>query len=759
MINTIVSIIIIIHKSGTRERGMVNGRSDAIPIGISSSHHFDETESQASAPQQSPGSPKHGLGRSKSVRIAFGGKDVSSEGRGSLVTQLSVPDLARKLHIPVESLSKSLSENVRMGSSQPRSDHTQSFGHTPPAHKTSPLGGLIPRSPDKRSRQFSRKEATHIRVIDIPVTGEVEYGVRWEGHSGNVIATRVLIDGLASKYGIREGMQLLEIDSVPVSDKSDLIPLLSTIGKTVSFRVRVPHVPNSSPRHSVDSMFDLVDEEVISNDENDPFLPENDDRHAYILSSQRTPSQLLVGGSYDKGSINHIPPVGEKKRSFFGSMMRTMSGALGLKQISTTSRDHDSEVDSEFKTKPRVGFVDETGADLVSSVRVYDEVDTVVLELRYVFPRWVWIALLLLLVASTMFLPSQLLATHGSTPPHLGIVISAVIELVPIIALFFASIMNLRSNEKAFLKRRSAWGCLIAAGLSMGGSRLFIFHAAFNRFPCESHGKPEHCPPVIVQSLAPIILLCYYATSRWLERIRVGTAENPCFVLEAVGVLLTLCGGIIIATQQAKGFVLEVIVFCFLASLCSAIDILMRRRVASQIPVPVSLMIVHLVSLCVSLVAFLVSESKLQLHDISKDTLYHLIVAAFTGFVASLTLMLCLRHLHPYPVACVSSLGLVTVVVFAKSIFGVVWDPASSVAIPATMISCMGTVLAVWASVHHRSVIEVEIVQEKKLRRRKATGIKSKSRRKKRGARTECEYTDYSQSDCSVSESDSEVNN
>eukprot|EP00754_Rhynchopus_humris_P017954 Rhum_TRINITY_DN14588_c26_g1::Rhum_TRINITY_DN14588_c26_g1_i1::g.96118::m.96118 len=443
----------------------------------------------------------------------------------------------------------------------------------------------------------------------------------------------------------------------------------------------------------------------------------------------------------DSGTSGDQPPryhSASQRPSFFGSLVRGMSGILGFAKM-------DEEADPLLPspvTQPKrhVYFADdkeEGNGNLITSVRHYEEIDTVLLELRFVFPKWVWAVLALTLAFFVIPLPIMLRAhEHGvSVASVLGA--QSGVSLAATLVSFLCALPWIRHSNYSYLRVDYGWLCVLLAAVGHAALSVTAMLALVDNSKCHAD---RHCPPVVFECLCPVILVGYFAVTRYIHRRKVGQSEPPFFAFELVGMLLSLAGAGILLTRQSAGLRVNAILLSTAVSFSVSLFVIMGRRIASQLPVPFTAFLVQLVSSALVFAVLLASKS-FEHHDPFTAFQQHpadmlMPGLATAGMTVCALLILC--YLHPYPMAAIFSLGLVLTAVGARAVAGVKWDNASNVAIPAVLLSCVGTLLATWANVHHRSVVEVEILQEKKLNRRKASGIKGPRRNRRKRPSADC---------------------
>ena len=469
----------------------------------------------------------------------------------------------------------------------------------------------------------------------------------------------------------------------------------------------------------------------------------------------------------DSGTSADQPPryhSASQRPSFFGSLVRGMSGILGFAKM-------DEEADPLLPSpvaqpKRHVYFADdkeEGDGNLITSVRHYEEIDTVLLELRFVFPKWVWVVLALTLAFFVIPLPIMLRAhEHGvSVASVLGA--QSGVSLAATLVSFLCALPWIRHSNYSYLRVDYGWLCVLLAAVGHAALSVTAMLALVDNSGCH---PGRHCPPVVFECLCPVILVGYFAVTRYLHRRKVGQSEPPFFAFELVGMLLSVAGAGILLARQAGGLRVNAILLSTAVSFSISLFVIMGRRIASQLPVPFTAFLVQLVSSALVFAGLLASRG-FEHHDPFTAFQQHpadmlMPGLATAGMTVCALLILC--YLHPYPMAAIFSLGLVLSAVGARAVAGVEWDNASNVAIPAGMwthvfdavargrnrvththththtvlLSCVGTLLATWANVHHRSVVEVEILQEKKLNRRKASGIKGPRRNRRKRPSADC---------------------
>eukprot|EP01059_Diplonema_ambulator_P030861 TRINITY_DN546_c0_g1_i13.p1 TRINITY_DN546_c0_g1~~TRINITY_DN546_c0_g1_i13.p1 ORF type:complete len:832 (+),score=211.76 TRINITY_DN546_c0_g1_i13:36-2498(+) len=763
--------------------------------------------------EPAPTSPKS---KPRGVRIAVGAEELPHT-QGN-ISRVDLPTLARRLHIPINVLSKSLGTAQPTSSVSINDDDASSIRSRgisiPISPKSSPvraanssIGSVREWFPDRSIDRYEAsfpsespigspalsahlsphdlsRPAVRIRymsaspshVISVHCPPYAELGVRWETAAGGLIVAKVHKNSVAAVSGMTEGMRLLQVNGVNVFTKTDFlrefnkprgVPNIQLTVQTNQHMGSVytgspPVSPKSSPqrRPSEDTM-SFNEEPVTPNfeDLDDMYFrytpgggPESSpgggpadvevevhENGLARLVHGRHDSAYIVNDPHSKGAVFAVADQEgfeaptylhqRRQRSLFGSIMGRMSGVLGFGSTEM-ERSPSQETMPTVKKERHVAFADDAGAELISSVRVYDEIDTVLLELKFIFPKWVWVALFTVLVCFSSTRPLMFSAYEHQLTAHMVLAAQTILEFVfmLLLALVTVPFMKVSRESLSYLWIDRGWAVIVTCGLAHSAARTALLTDLTEYTGCGD----DACPPVLLECMVPVFMLFYYTLTRYLEKLRVGQSDEPWFPFEVLGLLLTLVGPAVMLTQQGSGMKIGVSGYALLGALGTTVDLIMRRRVASQMPIPIALFLIHCVSLVFSLV-FVVA-----LHRINNDDVHHIVDnmgrlagAAGMGFAGSLCMMLVLRHMHPYPIASVLCFATVLQVLLSRSLFSVSWDAAGAVAVPVVFTSVIGTLVTTWANVRHRSAMEVEIVQEKRLNRRKAAGHKGPGKRKR----------------------------
>ena len=739
--------------------------------------------------------------RTRNIRIAIGSSDLP-HAQGS-VSRVDLASLARKLHVPMNTLSRSLGAAEHVSGSVPRDELPSSFQrqssnefatrgsssisvHGAPVSPTkTPYGSASVGSardffspPVEASQRICMRSAAQpifdpasastpatggdsslsgqralgelplhsrssIRVkytqnapitFSVPLRGQ-EIGVTWEMTDSRVTVQKVSMDSPAELAGVKEGMRLLQVDGRPILTRADLVESMNAakLNETIELTCSTALTSQRFSGADDDSEFDRVDQSLRSegetetergsevtpsfapspthndDDEDDLEFEVHEDGHARVLKGRRDSAYLLNDASgrpyfavedatspkekrERQQSFQQLHGAG-KRPSFFGSIVRQMSGVLGF------SKEDDREPllpVPEEQAKKRVLFADDGGNDLVTSVRHYEEIDTVVLELVFVFPTWVWCALFLSVLTLSIPLPLMLKAHHSGVPASAIIGTRALVEVTCTTLFLIPFLPSLKKEGFDYLKVDRGWLVVVLAGLGYAATTASSMLALVDNSNC---GDDRVCPPIVFECLAPFLLVLYYSVSRYYHKRKLGQSEKPWFNSELVGLVFCVGGSGLMLVLQYPGVEVRTVALCLCVSLGMAVDTLMRRRVASQLAVPLTLCLIHIVSAGATWIG-LVASRTFSASDIKQyDHVWsEAVLPGVASAVSSYLMLLVLRHLHPYPVVSILVLSVVLTSVFARLILDVPWDNAPTVAFPACMSNKMGENGEAWIS-------------------------------------------------------------